>query len=69
MVATAETERFSATVVEPIVRLHPAERETRRGVLAKCLTGFELKGESDPSARLCVDFSTIMATGLVRYIT
>ena len=34
-VTSAETERFSANVAEPIVRLHPAECESRRSVLAK----------------------------------
>ena len=33
VVTTNETERFSASVAEPIVRLHPVDRETRRDTL------------------------------------
>ena len=68
-VTNADTERFASTSTEPLVRLHPAEREARRTELAKRIAGFKLEGENDPSARLCDRFKTIMATSLVRYIS
>jgi len=67
-IAASETERFTSNAPEPFVRLHPAERESRRKKLAERLTGFRLEADSDPAPKLIDRCSTILATGLVRYI-
>ena len=67
-IALADSERFTSKEPEPIVRLHPAEREDRRKTLKARITGFDIAGENDPSVRLIDRCSTILNTGMVKYL-
>ena len=66
--AASDATRLATNDQEPLVKLHPVERETRRKALADRITGFSLNGELDPSTRLVDRLSTILQTGLVKYV-
>ena len=64
----AETARVTSSDPDPVIKLHPAERESRRKALATKITGFQLQGELDPSTRLIDRMAAILQTGFVKYV-
>ena len=65
---SSETVRLTSSEPDPSVKLHPAERESRRIVLSVKITVFQLQGEFDPSKGLIDRLATILQTGFVKYI-
>ena len=65
---SSETVRLTSSEPDPSVKLHPAERESRRRALSDKITGFQLQGELDPSTRLIDRLATILQTGFVKYV-
>ena len=68
VIASAEAEKFLSPDADPVIKLHPAEREERRNLVSSRITGFVMTGELDPSARLIDKCVTILNTGAVKYI-
>ena len=67
-IAQADAEKFAAQDQDPVIRLHPAEREVRRQKLQQSISGFSMSGELDPSSRLVDLMATILQSGQVRYV-
>ena len=65
---SSETVRLTSSEPDPTIKLHPAERESRRRALCLKITGFQLQGELDPSTRLIDRLATILQSGCVKYV-
>jgi len=67
-IAVSEAERASGNEPDKPLTMNAAERESRREVLAKRLTGFALAGPSDPAHRLIDRMATILTKGEIKYV-